>query len=221
LIGPLNILGMKTATFCHFQKTDDERQIVYAEVYVPMVPDSQGDFMIASEIERIAHDFMKNGNVNRIDVNHSLEESGSYVIESFVARKDDPDFVFQAWVMGVHIPDPNIWAMVKDGRLNGFSMYGHGIRVERTIELEIPDSGVIKGATEHDRDQGTGSHYHEFTVKFDVTGKFLGGETGSAIGSGDQHVHSVHKGTATEQSSGHSHRFSFVESVNANQVDSE
>ncbi len=197
-------------------KTDDAKQIVYAEVYVPMVPDSQGDFMTAEGIEMIAYDFMKNGRVTKIDTNHDLEENGSFVIESFIARPNDPDFIEGAWVMAVHIADDNVWQMVKDGRLNGFSMYGKGRRVERVIELDIPDSGIIKGSVKRDKDH---DHDHQYIVKFDMKGNFLGGETGPAIGGDETHVHSIRKGTATEDTNGHSHRFSFLEAVNASEID--
>ncbi len=83
-------------SYAQFKKFDEERQLVYAEVYAPMIPDSQGDFMTAEGIEKIAHDFMKNGNVNKIDTNHDLEENGSFVIESFIARGNDPDFTVGA-----------------------------------------------------------------------------------------------------------------------------
>ncbi len=120
--------------------------------------------------------------------------------------------------MGVHVVDPGVWAMIKDGRLNGFSMYGQGRRVEKVIQLEIPDSGVIKGTVIKGNDQ---DHTHEFVVKFDQQGKFLGGETGPAVGIlEDGHVHSIRKGTATEETNGHSHRFSYAESINANQLES-
>jgi hypothetical protein len=205
--------------FAQIVKTDEERQLIWAEVYAPMVPDSQGDFMTAEGIEKIAYDFMKNGHLTRVDTNHDLEENGSVIVESFVARKDDPDFTMGSWVVGMYIPDVNVWKMVKDGRLNGYSMYGKGRRVERVIELEIPDSGVIKG-TVQEHDDGADKHYHEYTVKFDAKGKFLGGETGPAIGGDGSHVHSVMKGTATEPTNGHNHRFSFLEGVSASEVES-
>lgn len=202
--------------FAQFKKTDVAKQLVYAEVYAPMIPDSQGDFMTEAGIELIAHDFIRKGNVTQIDTNHDLSENGSYVVESFIARPGDPDFSEGAWVMGVKVVDPNIWKMVTDGDLNGFSMYGQACKVERVIELEIPDSGIIKGAVEKASGEALdNNHYHEYTVKFDTQGQFLGGETGPAIGGADEHVHSIRKGTATEGTNGHSHRFSFQESINA------
>src|SRR4051812_1507718 len=87
------------------KKTDDERQLVYGEVYIPMVPDTHGDFMTAPNIEKAAHDFLRRGNVKSIDTEHNLDDNGSEVVESFIARSGDPDFIEGAWVVGVHIVD--------------------------------------------------------------------------------------------------------------------
>lgn len=206
-------------TTCTFKKFDEDRQLVYGEVYVPMLPDSQGDFMTAEEIERIAHDFMARGNVNKIDTNHDLQENGSYVAESFIARKGDPDFSEGAWVVVTKITDPNVWKMVKSGELNGYSMYGKGRREERLIEIEIPNSGVIKGLVEKDGDLTGAEHTHLFKVHFDDEGNFLGGETGPALDHNgkvmDDHSHQITKGTATDKTNGHSHRFNFMEALRA------
>jgi hypothetical protein len=207
-------------SYAQFKKFDEERQLVYAEVYAPMIPDSQGDFMTAEGIEAIAHDFMKRGNVTKIDTNHDLQENGSYVVESFIARKGDNDFTEGAWVMGVKVLDPQVWKMVKSGQLNGFSMYGKGRRVERVIELEIPDSGMVKGTVDKSEQD---DHTHSFKVRFDNDGNFLGGDTGPALVKGakvDDHTHRITKGTATDEANGHSHRFNFLEAINARETSS-
>lgn len=198
------------------QKVDVDRQLVFAEVYAPLLPDSQGEFMTAESIEAVAYDFMRNGRVTKIDTQHDLVETGSFVVESFIARPGDPDFTEGAWVMGVHIVDSDVWAKVKDGTLNGFSMYGNGTRVQRLVELEIPDDGIVKGVVDT-----TGDHRHNFVVRYDMDGKFLGGETGPALGGDNNHVHAIHKGTATESTDGHNHRFTFREALSAHQVTSE
>ena len=185
-----------------FKKFDEEKQVVFAEVYAPGVIDSQGDFMNAAEIEKMAWRFMAHGRVTKVDTNHDLLDNGSIVVESFTARAGDPDFIDGAWVVGVHIPDAEIWADVKKGDINGFSMYGGAVRKNRVVEIEIPDSGVIKGDTadaEH--------HSHGFTVRFSDKGEFLGGHTTEVNG----HTHKITKGTATDEGQGHSHRFSYME----------
>lgn len=195
---------MSTDHIATFSKADDEKQIVYAEVFAPGVIDSQGDFMTKSEIELMAWRFMAQGRITKVDTEHNLKENGSLVIESFVAREGDPDFIPGSWVVGVHIPDPELWEQVKKGELNGFSLQGAGQRTEKVLEIEIPDDGIIKGDTEESED-----HSHYYIVQFDSDGRFLGGETSVVNG----HKHSITKGTATEKVAGHSHRYSFMEFI--------
>lgn len=185
------------------KKYDEEQQLVYGEVYAPGLPDSQGDFMSRENIQVMAHGFLRKGLVNKIDLNHTQEESGCYVVESFIARDGDPTFIPGSWVIGVKVPDTSVWNLIKSGELNGFSLDGTGLRVDAELEIEMPD--VIHGETDI-----AAGHKHEFSVRYDDEGNFLGGVTGP---SRDGHVHRILRGTATEPARGHSHRFSFVEGV--------
>lgn len=200
---PVSPLSSETVANVSIKKSDDDEQIVYGEVYAPGVPDSQGDFMTVETIKEMAHEFLRKGFVSRIDTNHDQTDNGSYVVESFIARDDDPVFIPHSWVIGVKIPDPSLWALVKSGELNGFSLDGYGIRVPKTVEMLIPD--VLTGMT----DEADG-HTHEFFVRFNDEGVFIGGYTSPGP---DGHIHRILRGTATEVEKDHSHRFSFVEGV--------
>lgn len=197
----------KTQTTVCFSKYDDEKQIAYGEVYIPMIPDSQGDFMTAAEIEKMAHEFMMDGLLRGVDTEHDLEDNGSVIVESFIARKGDPDFVEGSWVAAVKVTD-ELWPLVKSGELGGFSMYGKGERVPTYITIEVPDDGIVKG----DTDESDG-HSHVFQLRFDEAGNFLGGKTNEV----DGHSHDIKKGTVTEdagpEGEKHRHRFSFVEAL--------
>lgn len=184
------------------KKQDEEQQLVYGEVYAPGFPDSQGDFMTIETIQEMAHGFMRKGLVNKIDVQHSQQESGCYVVESFIAREGDPTFIPGSWVLGVKIPDQEIWGLVKSGELNGFSLDGFGVRVDTVLEIDMPD--ILQGDTVEEA-----GHTHRFFVKFDQAGNFLGGHTDVV----DGHMHRILRGTVTEDAFGHAHRFSFVEGV--------
>ena len=184
------------------KKQDAEQQIVFGEVFAPNVTDAQGDRMSAAEIAKAAYLFMAKGRLARIDTNHDLQPNGSYIVESFVAREGDPTFIPGAWVIGVKVPDPALWAAIKKGELNGFSLDGAGFREETTVEVEIP--GELSGLTDRIQD-----HAHQFTVRFDPDGNFLGGETDIVQG----HRHTIAQGTLTDESAGHSHRFSYVEGL--------
>ena len=184
------------------KKSDDELQIVWAEVYVPNVPDSDGDFMNAEEIRKMAYGFLAKGAVHQIDVQHDNNTYGCSVVESFVAREDDTIFIPDAWVVGVHVPNDVIWKMVKDGELNGFSMEAFAKKSATVLEIDIPP--VVKGETDE-----VEAHTHSFEVGFTKDGEFLGGVTSLY----DGHKHMIAKGTVTEMSAGHNHRFSVVEEM--------
>ena len=192
-----------------FVKTDGKLQIAYGEVYIPNVPDSHGDFMTAEEIRKAAHRFLSSGRVSSIDKEHDGENTGALVVESFIARAGDPDFIEGAWVCGVHVPSAELWQEIEKGVINGFSMAGLGIQTPTTIEINVPLS--LTGRTEE-----VNNHGHEFVVRFDEEGNFLGGETESSGASPEKfHKHGIRQGTITEADpdDGHAHRFSFIEQI--------
>lgn len=195
--------GPKGAPSVSIKKLDEEQQLVFGEVYAPGFPDSQGDFMTAKTIQDMAHGFLAKGLVKNIDTNHNQELSGCYVVESFIAREDDSIFIPGSWVLGVKVPDPKLWEMIKTGELNGFSLDGSAVQVETQIEIEMPM--VLNGETDF-----ADGHKHTFQVQFDNQGDLIGGTTGPGP---DGHVHRIVRGTITEMAEGHAHRFSFVEGI--------
>ncbi len=194
-------------------KADREQQKVWAEVYVPNALDSHGDFMSAPEIEKLAHKFMEDGLLRAVDRNHDNDTSpGMVIIESFIARKGDPDFIEGSWVVGVHVPDPRIWQAIKDGEFNGFSMQAKVYVREAELEIDIPPE--VHGTTDFaENDDGSGLHTHGFRVRFDSNGKFLGGETTFDAG----HMHEIKTRTTTQPTKGivggHKHRYSFLDEI--------
>lgn len=199
-----NVVGIK--------KFDEELRIVYGEVYSPNVPDSQGDYMTPVEIRKMAHRFLASKRLDSVDENHNHKPTGSYVVESFIARKADPDFIPESWVVGIHIPEDAVWAKVKSGELNGFSMEGLVRQQPGVLEIEVPE--VIIGKTSEDK-----GHSHDFEVELDDSGQIKSGRTNVVNG----HYHEIRRGTATEVAvsdfdgavikDSHTHRFSFVEMI--------
>jgi hypothetical protein len=188
----------------NFKKADDELQVLWTEVYAPGIPDSQGDFMTASEIRDMAYSFMKLSKMDNVDLNHNHRLSGIIVVESFVAREDDSIFIPFAWVVGLHVPDVNLWEAIKRGDYNGVSLDGDAERADKTVTLTVPDR--LAGKTTKAE-----NHEHTFLVKYGPQGQFLGGDTDEVNG----HSHRIQRGTVTEAAHGHSHRFSFVEQLHA------
>ena len=192
------------------KKVDDALQIVYAEVYAPNLPDSQGDFMVAEEIRKGAHKFLADGLVKNVDRQHNNERTGSAIVESFIARPGDPDFILDSWVVGVHIPDPALWQAVKDGQINAFSFEGFVHSRAKVLEIEVPDE--IRSVT---KVSGETPHDHKFVVRFNDNGEFVGGE--ALPGEGDaNHPHVIRSASVTEEGGvfdQHTHRYSFLDAI--------
>jgi hypothetical protein len=170
---------------------------------VPNVPDAHGDFMTPDEVRKMAHNFMRSGNTHVIDVNHDNNLTRAYVVESFIAREGDPVFAPESWVVGVHIPDPELWEAVKSGELNGFSFEGLVHYDEVEVEIELPDTITLPTIND-----STG-HTHTVTVHFNESGDFIGGLTDVV----DGHYHTILSHTVTEVSEGHTHKFDIVEAL--------
>lgn len=187
-----------------FKVAQEEQRIVMAEVYAPMRGDSDGEYMDAEGIRKMAYKFMRDMKLDKVDKQHTNELSnGARVVESFIARKGDPTFIEGAWVVGVHIPDDEDWAAVKSGKINGFSIEALVQKTPMQVSVELPP--VIEGRT-FKADDG---HEHRFYVAYDDSGKFLGGRTDQVAG----HMHVIKRGTVTEEANGHTHRFSHVDDL--------
>lgn len=169
-----------------------------------MIPDSDGEYMDAESIRKMAYKFMNAMKLDQIDKQHTNELSeGAGVVESFIARKGDPTFIEGAWVVGVHIPDDADWADVKSGKINGFSIEAMVSKTPMEVEVEVPP--VISGTTMKSED----GHTHKFYVAYNEDGAFLGGRTDVV----DSHSHVIKRGTITEEANEHSHRFSHVDDI--------
>jgi hypothetical protein len=181
----------------------DDQHLIFGEVYAPNRPDAQGEYMTAMDIQKMAHEFIRSGKMGQIDMMHANKiVSGASVVESFVADESDTRFLPGAWVIGVHIPDPKLWSAIKQGEINGFSMEALVTRHDQEVEVEIPP--IVTGLTSKQED-----HQHKFFVAYDEKGQFKGGVTDTVNG----HFHSIVAGTHTQDSQGHRHRFSSVDSV--------
>lgn len=186
----------------------EDEHLVMGEVYAPGIPDSDGEFMDAEGVKEMAYKFMKNLRLKAIDTAHNNKTvDGACVVESFIARKGDPDFIEGAWVVCSHIDDPETWAKIKKGEINSYSLEAFVTREPMQLDIEVPP--VISGKTQK---SGYASHEHEFYVSYAPTGEFLGGRTDMV----DGHMHTIKRGTVTEDSNGHRHRFAHIDVMSAN-----
>lgn len=187
------------------KKADTYKHLVYGEVYVPNIPDSHGDVMDVEGIERMAHNFMRQQRTGQVDVQHDNDvEQGCMVVESFIVRPGDADFTEGAWVVCVHVDNPDLWEKILNHEINGFSMEAWVTRSDVMVTVEIPSS--LTGTTDE-----VDGHSHTFEVVYSEGGEFLGGSTTVSEG----HYHSIVHATHTEEASGHSHRFAYLDQIEA------
>ena len=180
---------------------DQDQRLVYGDVYKPFDLDSDGECMTHEDVVEMAHNFMAHGRVNKVDVGHSLEESGVLVVESFIAKENDPDgFVPGAWVIGVKVIPDEIWDKVKKCELNAFSFYGSVERVPHEAEVTI--ARKVTGTTEKNTDGFVPEHHHEVDIELDENGRVQH----ATVGEAQEHTHTVSKVGATDSAIGHSHR---------------
>ena len=126
---------IKTENIIEFKKSDAKKQIVFVEVYAPHVRDTDGNFMTAETIEKMAYDFLAN--------KQNVQVSKNHVVESFIARKDDPDFTQGAWVVGIHIPDEEVWQQIEKGDLTGLSIESKANLIEDVIKMSNEEKKEI------------------------------------------------------------------------------
>ena len=119
-------------------KSDTVLQIAYGVVLEPRTadnPDTQGDFYTADDVRAACWAF--GDAVAKAEGFSDLMHDGTSRIgwprESWIAPEDFTlgDQVVKAgsWVIGMHYPDPEIWAGVVKGDYGAFSVWGAGKRV--------------------------------------------------------------------------------------------
>jgi hypothetical protein len=120
--------------------TKAKEGILYALVYLPDVPDKEGDVATREVVKAMAHDFLTNmSNGGGIDIEHNLKTLSAEqvrIAETFIVQKADPRFegwvdndgkpvdAEGSWGIALKILDKALAAEIESGELNGVSMYG-------------------------------------------------------------------------------------------------
>jgi hypothetical protein len=188
------------------KELNDEKQIVYGEVYAPGVVDTDGDAMSEEDIEKMAHDFMLLASKKEvIDTNHDEIPNGAYPVESYIAKEGDPKYTKGAWVLGVKIIDENIWKKVKRGEINGYSF--QAMVQKRPVYAEVKYDIENFTITEYNL-----NHAHFAYLELDKFGNIVFGVTDKEFG----HFHEIFRNDATEMeeipgldNSLHAHRLNY------------
>ena len=186
---------MKTADAVH--------KVVFGEVYTPEHVDTYDETITKEDIQAAAWGFISSGRYLKIDVQHDNNLYGAVVVESYIARGNDPDFTEGSWVLGVKLTD-ELWDKMQAGEINGYSLEAKVQKFTKKVLVEVATS--IAGITEKSESGILPPHEHAYTILNDEGGKIIRGHTDVALG----HMHVIRMGTATESELDHNHRYSTI-----------
>lgn len=180
---------------------DEWERVVFAEVLIPKVANVFGDYWSAAAIRDAAYEYMRLG--FGIDVEHdNVDRTGdTYVVESFIARPGDPNFIEGAWVVGMKVVSDDLWDKVLNNEINGYS-YEATVLFLAALYTDT-DDGTRIGLTEPSLEDG---HRHAFLVLVDADNRPLTGGTEET----DGHTHTISGHTVTDEADGHTHRYNLV-----------
>ena len=185
--------------FVKIQKSDPIHKIVKGVVYSALDVDTDGETMTVEDVQKACWNFLAQRKEKNIDIQHDWQESGCYVVESYMTEKDDPNFTENSWVMAVKCTD-EIFDKVLNGELNGFSFGGYSEKFVQRVMLEV--AMQIVGETNENLNKDIiPAHKHTYILWYDNDGKIVKGHTDTIQG----HSHTLSYGTATDKALGHSH----------------
>ena len=191
--------------FVKITKTDKIHKIVKGIVYSALDVDTDQETMTVEDVQKACWNFLAQRKEKNIDIQHDWQESGCYVVESYMTEKNDPNFPENSWVMAVKCTD-DIFEKVVSGDLNGFSFGGYSQKFAQRVVLEVAKQ-IVGETYENLNKDVIPAHNHQYILWYDNEGHIVKGHTDTVEG----HVHTISYGTATDKAVSHSHRIDISE----------
>ena len=112
------------------EATDEDRRLVYGVVIRPNIIDGEDDTMVPLEVERTAHLYLAVHGV--MGFRHKEEVKDAFPVESYIAPVDfeiGGNKVLKGdWVLVSFVKNDDLWQLIKEGKINGYSPGGVGYR---------------------------------------------------------------------------------------------
>lgn len=136
-----------------FKATDDERRVAIGGVMVPDKVDLQGDFLRTGLIESFSDGFMERlqtgdgeavpGVMHAVFPEGHVTLSENRVLES-AHEIGGKEFPAGSWVQGWKFSDDELWGLVQDGVLSGYSIGATDVKwSEAMAQEDLPDDVEI------------------------------------------------------------------------------
>ncbi len=121
-----------------FSVQDEEKHIVTGPAMIPEMPifrrDELGrEYYVVFDtdtVRQIEERFMNNGYLHSLNLQHSYDIDGAFVVESYIVDKkrgicpnEFADVNDGTWIVSVKVTNDELWQEIKEsGRINGFSV---------------------------------------------------------------------------------------------------
>jgi flagellar hook assembly protein FlgD len=122
-----------------FTKSKDDEHLVFGWANVAVKADGSipfdwdGDVKTPDTLEKAAYDFVlksrATGEMHKGDVKGNLVESIMFTKEKMSAMGIPDGVLPEGWWVGFHVPDPQVFAKIKDGTYKMFSIQGKSLRI--------------------------------------------------------------------------------------------
>lgn len=113
--------------------TEDDERFTLGIVLEPDTFDAQGEIYSAAAVRAAAHYFMEHHAAIGL-MHRRILDTGVRILESYIALAEFPiqDQVVKAgsWLLGARWQDDELWAQVKAGKINAYSIGAFGLREE-------------------------------------------------------------------------------------------
>ena len=121
-----------------FKVEDEEQRLIMGPIMVSNLPiyrrdEANGEYYVrfnSDAIKKIVHRYFKNGYTSNVNLDHTTQTDGVYLVESFIIdeRKRTPEGFSKlpngSWFGTMKVENDEVWAQVKDGTFRGFSIEG-------------------------------------------------------------------------------------------------
>lgn len=139
--------------FAPICKVDEAKKQIGAYALVPHIPDIQGDRISPEEVEKAAHNFLKNLALGKqkgtgTGLEHNTFDGVGYPIESFFDRHGR-EGVKGGWFVLTQVTNDDVWKDVASGKIVGYSIGGSGKRTPAQVTIDSAnlgksDEGIIQ-----------------------------------------------------------------------------
>ena len=152
---------------------DEERRIIVGPALIPNKliirdgEDGSGDYFIffsEDTVRQAAHQFLRNSNLHNVNVQHSVDISGVYTVESWIVENPETDKAkllgFDVpkgtWMLAQYVESDAVWEkLIKSGAVKGYSIEGNFVPmlIDDDVdlnekELELAEALLMRALSE-------------------------------------------------------------------------